>query len=55
MSTKHRKRTAKLRTQAAAIERRLERAVVSNTNGPVLGRAKIAYELSGRTKGSGVP
>ncbi len=52
MSTKHRKRTAKLRTQAAAIERRLERAVVSNTNGPVLGRAKIAYELSGRTKGT---
>jgi len=52
MSTKRRKRTAKLRTQAAAIERRLGRAVRPNTNGPVLGRAKIAYELSGRTKGT---
>ena len=52
MSTKHRKRTARLRAQAAGIQRRLERAVVPNRTGPVLGRAKIAYELSGRTKGT---
>jgi hypothetical protein len=52
MSKNRRKRAAKLRMQAAGIERRLERAVVPNTNGPILGRAKIAYELSGRTKGT---
>jgi hypothetical protein len=50
MSDKRRKRAAKLRTEAAAIKRRLERAVVPNVAGPVLGRANIAYELSARTK-----
>jgi hypothetical protein len=52
MSKNRRKRTAKLRARAATIGRRLERAVVPNTTGPVLGRANIAYELSARTKGT---
>ena len=52
MSTKRRKRTARLRGQAAGIERRLERAVRPNMTGPVLGRANIAYELSERTRGT---
>src|SRR5664279_4437365 len=52
MSNKRRKRAAKLRTEATAIKRRLERAVVPNVAGPVLGRANIAYELSARTKGT---
>jgi len=52
MSKNRHKRTAKLRARAAAIERRLQRAVVPNTTGPVLGRANIAYELSERTKGT---
>ena len=50
MSKNRRRRTARLRAEAAAIERRLERAVVPNFGGPVLGRANIAYELSERTK-----
>ena len=50
MSTSRRTRAARLRTEAAAIERRLERAVRANMDGPVLGRANIAYELSARTK-----
>jgi hypothetical protein len=50
MSNKRRKRAAKLRAEAAGIKRRLERAVVPNVAGPVLGRANIAYELSERTK-----
>jgi len=52
MSKNRRTRTARLRVQAAGIERRLERAVRPNTTGPVLGRANIAYELSARTKGT---
>ena len=52
MRTHRRRRTAKLRAEASAIERRLERAVVANIDGPVLGRANIAYELSERTKGT---
>jgi len=52
MSKNRRRRTARLRTEAAAIERRLERAVVPNFGGPVLGRANIAYELSERTRPS---
>jgi hypothetical protein len=47
-----RRRTAKLRAEAVAIERRLQDAVVANFDGPVLGRANIAYELSERTRGS---
>ena len=50
MSKKNRTRAARLRAEATAIERRLERAVVPNMTGPVLGRANIAYELSARTK-----
>jgi len=46
------RRTQRLRAEAAAIERRLGRAVVSNFDGPVLGRANIAYEFSERTKGT---
>jgi hypothetical protein len=50
VSQKRRRRTAMLRAEATAIGRRLERAVVPNFTGPVLGRANIAYELSERTK-----
>ena len=50
MSNNRRTRTARLRAEASAIERRLERAVGPNVTGPVLGRANIAYELSARTK-----
>jgi len=52
MSKNRRRRTARLRAEAAAIERRLRKAVVANPGGPVLGRANIAYELSTRTKGT---
>jgi hypothetical protein len=52
MSMNRRRRTARLRAEATAIERRLARAVVPNVTGPVLGRANIAYELSARTKGT---
>jgi len=52
MSTNRRRRTARLRAEAAVIERRLGRAVVPNFDGPVLGRANIGYELSERTKGT---
>jgi hypothetical protein len=50
MSNNRRRRTARLRAEAAAITRRLEAAVRPNMGGPVLGRANIAYELSARTK-----
>ena len=50
MSMSRRRRAARLRAEASAIERRLERAVRPNMSGPVLGRANIAYELSARTK-----
>jgi hypothetical protein len=53
MSTSRRRRTARLRAEATAIQRRLERAVRPNMSGPVLGRANIAYELSARTKATG--
>jgi hypothetical protein len=52
MSTKHRRRTQRLRAEAKAIERRLESAVVANFDAPVLGRANIGYEYSERTKGT---
>ena len=52
MSKNRRTRTARLRSEETAIKRRLERAVVPNVTGPVLGRANIAYELSARTKGT---
>ncbi len=46
------RRTTRLRNEATAIERRLARAVAPNFDGPVLGRANIAYELSERTRGT---
>ncbi|MGB0093900.1 MAG: IS1380 family transposase [Solirubrobacteraceae bacterium] len=52
MSKNRRTRTARLRAEETAIERRLARAVAPNLAGPVLGRANIAYELSERTKGT---
>jgi hypothetical protein len=53
MSKARRTRTARLRAEATAIQRRLERAVRPNVTGPVFGRANIAYELSARTKATG--
>src|SRR5450755_3484829 len=53
MSTNRRTRTARLRAEATAIQRRLERAVRPNLTAPVLGRSNIAYELSARTKATG--
>jgi DDE family transposase len=53
MSKTRRTRTARLRAEKAAIDRRLARAVRPNMSGPVLGRANIAYELSDRTKATG--
>ena len=53
MSANRRTRTARLRGEQTAIERRLERAVRPNVTGPLLGRANIAYELSARTKATG--
>jgi hypothetical protein len=50
MSNNRRRRAARLRAEASAIERRLAHAVLPNVSGPVLGRANIAYELSARTK-----
>src|SRR5512135_2631584 len=52
MSKHRRTRAARLRAEATAITRRLERAVRPNMSGPVLGRANIHYELSERTKGT---
>jgi hypothetical protein len=52
MSKHRRKRAARLHAEAAAIKRRLQRAVAPNVSGPVLGQANIAYELSARTKGT---
>jgi Transposase DDE domain group 1 len=52
LSQNRRRRTARLRAEQAAIERRLERAVRPNLTRPVLGRSNIAYELSERTKGT---
>ena len=51
MRPKAKKRAARLRAEASAITRRLESAVAINPQGPVLGRANIAYELAERTKG----
>ncbi len=53
MSKTRRTRTARLRAEERAIQRRLEQAVRPNMGGPVLGRANIAYELSERTKATG--
>ena len=50
MSKVRRRRAARLRAEARATQRRLERAVRPNMSEPVLGRANIHYELSERTK-----
>jgi hypothetical protein len=52
LSQHRRRRAARLRADATAIQQRLERAVVLNLTGPVLGRANIVHELSARTKGT---
>ena len=49
MSDKRRQRRA-LERERLKIAKRLERAVATNTTGPVIGRAKISYELAERTK-----
>jgi Transposase DDE domain group 1 len=49
MVTKRRLRQA-LERERRLIARRLEAAVVPNPSGPVLGRAKISYELAERTR-----
>ncbi len=41
----------RLAREECAVERRLAEAVAANPGGPVLGRARIGYELSERTKG----
>jgi hypothetical protein len=46
------RRQRKLATEKAAIERRLHDAVAINFDGPLLGQANIAYELSERTRGT---
>ena len=48
--TDKRKLRRRLAAEAAAMKRRLERAVVPNPGGPVLGRANIGDELSERTR-----
>ena len=52
MTNGKRRRQRKLAAERAAIERRLEHAVAINADGPVLGRANIAYELAERTRGT---
>ena len=39
-----------LEREERKIKRRLERAVATNTSGPVIGRANVSYELAERTK-----
>jgi hypothetical protein len=52
MSKATQKRSRRLAGERRKIERRLAEAVVPNVDGPVLGRARIGYELSERTKGT---
>ncbi len=51
MTNGKRRRWRKLAAEKVAVERRLHNAVAINFDGPVLGRANIAYELSTRTRG----
>jgi len=53
MSKAKRELRRHLAREQRGIERRLADAVAPNASGPVLGRANIGYELSGRTKGTG--
>jgi len=50
MSKVKRELRRRLAREQRVIERRLAAAVAPNAAGPVLGRANIAYELSGRTR-----
>ncbi len=50
MTNNKARRQRKLAAEEASVERRLKNAVVINPDGPVLGRANIAYEYSTRTK-----
>jgi Transposase DDE domain group 1 len=52
MSKAKRELRRRLAREQHAIEARLEAAVAPNPAGPVLGRARICYELSERTKGT---
>jgi hypothetical protein len=52
MSKAKRERRRHLAREQRVIERRLAEAVAPNAGGPVLGRAKVAYEYSERTKGT---
>ena len=47
-----RRRREKLAREARAAERRLHDAVAPNLSGPLLGRAKVVYELAERTRGT---
>ena len=44
MTNNKARRQRKLAAEEASVERRLKNAVVINPDGPVLGRANIAYE-----------
>ena len=52
MSKAKRELRRRLAREQRAIQARLEAAVAPNPAGPVLGRARIGYELSERTKGT---
>ncbi|MDQ4098642.1 MAG: transposase, partial [Actinomycetota bacterium] len=52
MSKAKRELRRALAREQRVIERRLAEAVAPNQGGPVLGRARIGYELSARTKGT---
>ena len=49
MATDRRRRQV-LQREQRRIARRLEQAVAPNTSGPVIGRARVAYELAERTR-----
>jgi len=51
MSRKRQQRRV-LEQERRKIQRRLRGAVTTNTSGPVIGRAKVSYELSTRTRGT---
>jgi len=52
MGKAQRERRRALAREHKAIERRLAEAVVPNAGGPVLGRARIGYELAQRARGT---
>ena len=53
LSKAHKRRLrGKLAREARAAERRLHDAVAPNFSGPVLGRAKVVYEMAERTRGT---